>query len=80
MMINITVDGRYDCTVRCRYNAVNFLQKNHKRHPLSGRDMGCFVGYSSDMYSARVTELMYATSLYVGPCYNFMSKIKFALG
>ena len=33
-------------TVRCRYNAVNFLQNPHNRHPIahpSGRDMGCLL-------------------------------------
>ena len=31
-------------TVQCRYNAVNFLQNPHNRHPIArpwGRDMGC---------------------------------------
>ena len=33
-------------TVRCRYNAVNFLTKNHKRHPIArplGRGMVCLL-------------------------------------
>ena len=33
-------------TVRCRYNAVNFLPNPHKRHPIArpwGRDMGCLL-------------------------------------
>ena len=33
-------------TVRCRYNAVNFLQNTHNRHPIArpwGRDMGCLL-------------------------------------
>ena len=33
-------------TVRCRYNAVNFLQNIHKRHHTArptGRGMGCFL-------------------------------------
>ena len=32
------------CTVRCRYNAVNFLHNPHDRHPIArpwGRAMGC---------------------------------------
>ena len=33
-------------TVRCRYNAVNFLTNIHKRHPIArplGRGMGCIL-------------------------------------
>ena len=33
-------------TVRCHYNAVNFLQNPHKRHPIArpfGRDMACIL-------------------------------------
>ena len=33
-------------TVRCRYNAVNFLRHSHKIHPIArplGRDMGCLL-------------------------------------
>ena len=33
-------------TVRCRYNAVNFLTNTHKRHPIArplGRGMGCIL-------------------------------------
>ena len=36
-------------TVRCRYNAVNFLQNIHGRHPIarpSGRGMDCLLGFS----------------------------------
>ena len=36
-------------TVRCRYNAVNFLINIHKRHPIArplGRGMGCLCGSS----------------------------------
>ena len=33
-------------TLRCRYNAVNFLKNIHKRHPIArplGRGMGCLL-------------------------------------
>ena len=33
-------------TVRCRYNAVNFITNIHKRHPMArplGRGMGCLL-------------------------------------
>ena len=36
----------YEVTVRCRYNAVNFLTSIHKRHPIarpSGWGMGCLL-------------------------------------
>ena len=39
-----TTKTRYSTTVRCRYNAVNFLTKIHKRHPIArplGRGMVC---------------------------------------
>ena len=35
-------------TVRCLYNAVNFLQNPHNRHPIArpwGRDMGCLLRF-----------------------------------
>ena len=37
-----------NCTVRCRYNAVNFLQNPLNRHPIArswGRDMGCLLWF-----------------------------------
>ena len=40
-------------TVRCRYNAVNFLQNNHNRHPIArpwGRDMGCLLWVQALIY------------------------------
>ena len=36
----------YEVTVRCYYNAVNFLTNIHKRHPIAhrlGRGMGCLL-------------------------------------
>ena len=41
------------CTVRCRYNAVNFLQNSHNRHPIPrpwGRGMGCLLWVWSLIY------------------------------
>ena len=50
-------------TERCHYDAANFLQNAHKRHPIArplGQSKGClFVGQNSDVYSALVTEDMY---------------------
>ena len=37
-------------TVRCRYNAVNFQQNSHNRHPITrpwGRGMGCLLWVES---------------------------------
>ena len=59
-------------TVRCCYNAVNFLQNHHKRHPIArplGRDMGCLLWINTDIYSAPVTEVMCAIC-YIGPHHN----------
>ena len=38
----------YMYTVQCRYNAVNFLENPHNRHPISrpwGRGMGCLLWF-----------------------------------
>ena len=61
-------------TLRCRYNTVNFLQNLLRRHhtarPL-GRDMRCLLlAKTLFIYSASVTEVMYAISCHVGPWYN----------
>ena len=40
-------------TVRCHYNAVNFLQNSHNRHPIArpwGRGMGCLLCVWSIVY------------------------------
>ena len=42
----VHVNSPCQYTVRCRYNAVNFLTNIHKRHPITrplGRDMGCLL-------------------------------------
>ena len=49
-------------TVRCHYNAVNFLANVHKRHPIA-RPL-------SYRYSASVPVIIYAVSYYIGPRYN----------
>ena len=44
--LSIEIDGRHKYTVRCRYNAVNFLQNPHNRHPIArpwGWGMGCLL-------------------------------------
>ena len=43
---NTMEKGLYITTVRCRYNAVNFITNIHKRHPMArplGRGMGCLL-------------------------------------
>ena len=42
---NVVIHGHLH-TVRCRYNAVNFITNVHKRHPMArplGRGMGCLL-------------------------------------
>ena len=53
-------------TVRCGYDAVNFLQNHHKRHPIARP----LVYLNPDLYSASLTAAMYAVSRYTGPRYN----------
>ena len=56
--------------VRCRYNAVNFLQNIHERHPIArpaGRGMGCFLcqGFSFWLiFSPIFCNDVYNTMLY----------------
>ena len=60
-------------TVRCRYNALNFLTNIHKKRPIArplGRGMGCFCDPASDWYSASVPVIFYVISYNVGPRYN----------
>ena len=60
------------CTVWCSYNAVNFLQNHHKRHPIVRpleRGMGCLLCIQT-LYSASVRAVIYAISCYIGPHYN----------
>ena len=59
-------------TVRCRYNAVNFLTNIHKRHPISRplrRGMGCLlcIQHLSDIL---LPVVIYVISKNVGPRYN----------
>ena len=57
-------------TVPCRYNAVNFYTKIHKRHPTSERYGMFFVDPTSDWCSASVLAIIYVISYNTGPCYN----------
>ena len=60
-------------TVRCRYNAVNFIQNAHKRHTIArplGRGMVCLLLINTDLYSASIIAVMCAISCYIGPRYN----------
>ena len=61
----------YTYTLRCRYNAVNFLPNPHNGHPLA-RPSGLmsFVNLNFDSYSASVNAVLYDTSCYTGPGYN----------
>ena len=55
-----------------RYNAVNFLQNIHERHPIarpSGRGMGCLL-WVQLWYSASVPAMMCPISCYIGPRFN----------
>ena len=82
----------YDCpskgiwvnTVRCRYNAVNFLQNHHKRHsiarPLEARYGVSFVGSHTHLNSGTVPAVIGTISCYTGPRYNgtrlYITRIK----
>ena len=65
-------------TVRCRYNAVNFLQNPHNRHPIAcqwGRGMGGGGGGGVviliyDSLSATVVAVSHVTSWWPRPRYN----------
>ena len=60
-------------TVRCRYNAVNFLKNINKRHPIArplGWAMGCLVDPASDWYSASVSTIINAVPYYIALRYN----------
>ena len=61
-------------TVRCRYNAVNFLKKYSQRtthsSPVKARYGMSFVDPASDWYSSRVPAIIYAVSYYIGPHNN----------
>ena len=52
--------------VRCQYNAVNFIQNPHKRHPIAhprGRYMGCLLWFSkSDSLSRTVIAVYHVIS------------------
>ena len=56
-------------TVRCRYNAVNFLKNIHKYSPL-GRGSGCLLNPASGWSSAWVPAIIYVIFYYIGPCYS----------
>ena len=61
-------------TVRCCYNAVNFLTNIRKSHPIARKVRTvygvCFVDPASDWYSASVPVIIYAISYNIGPPYN----------
>ena len=61
-------------TVQCRYNAVNFIQIQHKKHLIAcpwGRDMGVsFVNITFDACFAPVTVVPDTKSCHVGSRYN----------
>ena len=62
------------CTVRCRYNPVDFLQNPHKRHLIArplGRGMGClFLVLTLKYVVIRFNVRLYAISYHTGPRYN----------
>ena len=65
----------YIYMVRCRYNAVMFLQSPHKRHPIArpnGRAIYrvYFVCLNSDLYSAAVIVVVCAIPCNIRPRYN----------
>ena len=66
--------GSVAITVQCHYNAVDFLQNYHKRHPIArplGRDMGCLLWVTNlHSYPATVTAEMWIISCFTGPCFN----------
>ena len=58
-------------TVRCRSNAVDFLQNPHNRHPIArpwGRGTGCLFWELTHSVSASV--VVYVVSYGIGPRYN----------
>ena len=65
-------------TVRCRYNAVNFIPNPYKIPTISrqntthiiGRGMGCNLWFDTDLYSASINPVLYEISYYIGPFYN----------
>ena len=56
-------------TVRCCYDAVNFLQNTHKRYPKSGYGVS-LVRTPSDLWNVWATAVLYEISCYIGPRYN----------
>ena len=66
--------GRLKCsTVRCRFNAVNFiknyLQKTLHSSPVRAR-YGVSVDPTSNWHAASVSVIIYVISYYIGPGYN----------
>ena len=59
----------YIYTVRCRYNAVNFLLNAHKRHSIA-RPWRSVVILKSNSHSATVIAVPYVISWRIGPPYN----------
>ena len=61
-------------TVRCRYDAINFIKKYSQKTPHSSpvraRYGASFVDSASDWYSASVPAMIYAISCYIWPRYN----------
>ena len=60
-------------TVQCRYKAVNFSQKSRKRHhssPVRASYGVSFVDTISDLYSAPMTDVMYAISCNIWSHYD----------
>ena len=63
----------FQCTVRCCYNAVNFLQNIYEWHQTacpSGRVIGSVVGSASDWYSTSVPAMICPMSCHIRPRYN----------
>ena len=57
-------------TVRCCYNAVNFLANPHNIHPFRARYGVSFVSTHSDIWNAWVNAVLYELSCYTGLRYN----------
>ena len=60
-------------TVGCRYNAINFLQNPHNRHPIArtwGRAMRCLLWLQIQTRYVSVFAVIHTTLFYVWPPYN----------
>ena len=57
-------------TVRCRWNAVKFLPKLHKRHPVARPSGVCFVSSVTELCSAAVIAVLNVSSRYIRQRYS----------